>query len=378
MTHNFLRRQVRRQTSTVMDIMQQQVLDNVAMFATNPDTLPSFATIADGTTQTQDGGFVQPQFMWNATTFTGLNFPFNVQRQLVENWKLQPVMSAGRLRRMRCAFQMLFMRPTIAIGPDGKSVCPDEGCVKCIAELVNVGLLPKPSTLKLDSSEGDSPSPSGCWKFKIEAEALVYAEKLQAALDCAIPTGWFCTGCKPPKDICFVGECCGTYAWVGPGGSDAFARFTLTIMTLATVDPYYRPELALFDNREEKKANVRKALAPFLGSDGELKSIWPPGTLPHKAFQDIQDLLKQDVLTNLDLLELRTKLRELSVEANKAALTSPEARKLQAVIVRGEAAIEEVFAPPAPAPISPFDLPGTQPMSRGGGVEVVPGLLGVP
>ena len=358
-----------------MDIMQQQVLDNVAMFAVNADTLPSFATIADGATQSQDGGFVQPQFIWNATAFTGLNFPFNAQRQLVENWKLQPVMSAGRLRRIRCAFQMLFVRATITIGDDGKSVLPAEGCVKCVQDLVNVGALPKPSSLDIASSLGDKPTADGRWLFATEDGAIEYAQKLQAAMDCALPSGWFCTGAKAPKDACVAGEYCGTYVWVAPGGYDAFSRFTMTVMLLATVDPAPpRPGMDIYFKQEQKKANVKEALAPLLGTNGEIQSFWGANKLPNKALQDVRRLLEKDDLTNIDLIELRSKLGDLSKEARKEGAND----EVQSLIQRGEAAIDYALSPPSLPPTDPYDLPGTLPLSRGGGVEYAPALMGAP
>ncbi len=49
-THRFLRHNVNRQVSTLNELMYVQVLDNIAMYSSQPDVFPHFAIIGDGTT----------------------------------------------------------------------------------------------------------------------------------------------------------------------------------------------------------------------------------------------------------------------------------------------------------------------------------------
>lgn len=80
------------------------MLDNIAMYECEPGSLPHFAVVADGTTQVTDQGGTTPSFNWHPTTLVSAAPQLNASRNLMENWKAQPVMSAGRLRRLRLAF----------------------------------------------------------------------------------------------------------------------------------------------------------------------------------------------------------------------------------------------------------------------------------
>lgn len=185
-THRFLDRNSVRQTRTLSEIVQRQVLDNIALFSNNPVALPHFAIIGNGTAQVSDFVGVTPGLSWNSRTFAGATLGSNANRSLTENWKLSPVMTAGRLARLRCAFQFAFSSPEICLvavetrnlhdpiregqrrGPPSEFVPPlagptsyqgpaplprsekydvqvNEGCIQCVHELVSVGLLPKPA-----------------------------------------------------------------------------------------------------------------------------------------------------------------------------------------------------------------------------------------
>lgn len=375
-THHFLGRNVTRQTSTVTDLIQQQVLDNVACFAANPNTLPSFATISDGTTQTQDGGFTQPSATWNATTFTQFMLPMNASRQLMENWKLQPVMSAGRIRRLRCAFQMLFERPSLMLSQDGKSVCVPEGCINCVHDLITVGILPSPGAIANDPEMKDKPK-DGCWTFKDKAIAELYLSKLQEAIDCRVPTGWFCIGPKPPKDVCMTGRCCDTYAWVAPGGSDGFARFTMTVMALATLDPPpSRQEMNVFLTLE--KAKLRAALGQLAPLVGGLKTEGTQPFIHGMAMSQFAEASANADLSPNRLVEMYGNLSQLQARIDSSAAPGQErsVAEATATISQAQRAIQNLLTTPAVQTIDPFDRPGSMPLSRGGGIEFTPGLAG--
>ncbi len=61
---------------------------------------------------------------------------------------------------------------------------------------------------------------------------------VEAVLACAIPTDWYCIGCKTdvPKDACCVGCYQNKYVWVLLQGMEGLSRFTLTVMQLATTE----------------------------------------------------------------------------------------------------------------------------------------------
>ena len=63
-THIALRNDTVRTTNTLADLQFQQVLDNVARFQDNPDTVPSFAVVNAGTVSILDttGAGVSPTY----------------------------------------------------------------------------------------------------------------------------------------------------------------------------------------------------------------------------------------------------------------------------------------------------------------------------
>src|SRR5205807_9819146 len=63
-THIALRNDTVRTTNTLTDLQFQQVLDNVARFHGNPDTVPSFAVATAGTVSVLDtkGAGVSPTY----------------------------------------------------------------------------------------------------------------------------------------------------------------------------------------------------------------------------------------------------------------------------------------------------------------------------
>lgn len=403
-THRFLDRNVVRQSSTLTDLMYQQVLDNVAMFANNRSALPHLAVIGDGTTQAQDGGTLGANLAWNATTFTGASLPLNGSRQLIENWKLQPVMTAGRIRRLRCAFQLLYGAPMIAVEPSspGKRarVVVPEGCVKCVYEFVQVGILPapcpKPSSAPLCVKEDDK----GQWEFDTDAQAQTYAAELQRAIECSFPTGWFCVGTKKdaPRRGCLTGKYCETYAWVAPGAEDALARFTMSVLALATLDPPPKPQALVL--RLEKDATATRAastdLLLFLGRMGATareKTAQDPTKLQAlREFEasplfaglstSLQKVATAPDLGERDLLQLRLQAAQLRDVAERFHAIPPE----QAIKLgqAAEAVVQRIDQLLAPAPTTTilvpesqdaFSRPGSMPLSRGSaGLEFAPAM----
>jgi hypothetical protein len=193
-----------RTTNTLTDLQYQQVLDNVARFHDNPDTVPSFAVATAGTVSVADtaGAGVSPTYAptlpfsqqgGGALPILTLLFPFSASRGLTENWSLTPITDADNLRRLRCAFRLLVM---------GEATPNYELCRKEMKEF-----------------------------FAGEEAALV---------DYYPPRGWYGVGGKKdvPKCACYVGHYSGcngcTYVWVTPEGMNGLATFTMGALDLAT------------------------------------------------------------------------------------------------------------------------------------------------
>jgi hypothetical protein len=202
--HASLRDNTVRTAATLTDLNYRQVLNNVAMFVSNPSAMPAVAVVNSGTVTVTD----QKAYSTSATYSPTLPFSqqgggalpiltlfFNpsVQRQLTENWTMVPVTDVDNLRRIRCAFQLLVLR--------GEQTSDCENCRRLLEDF-----------------------------FLGESDRM----------DCLIPTGWYGTGCKAdvPRDACYVGQCGTTYIWVMPDGLEGLTRFTMTVLELATGKPH--------------------------------------------------------------------------------------------------------------------------------------------
>ncbi len=199
-THIALQKDTLRTTSTLADLQFQQVLDNVARFHDNPDTVPSFAVATAGTVSVADttGAGVSPTYSptltfanqgGGALPILSLLFPFTAQRAVTENWSLTPITDADNLRRLRCAYRLLVM---------GKATPNYDFCRKQMKDF-----------------------------FAGEAADLA---------DYFPPRDWYGVGGKKdvPKCACYVG-CHGcTYVWVTPEGMNDLALFTMGALDLAT------------------------------------------------------------------------------------------------------------------------------------------------
>jgi hypothetical protein len=199
-THLALQNDTVRTTSTLTELQFQQVLDNVARFHANPDTVPSFTVATAGIVSVLDtaGGGVSPTYSptltfsqqgGGALPILSLLFPFTASRALTENWSLTPITDADNLRRLRCAYRLLVL---------GEATPNYDFCVKQIKEF-----------------------------FAGEEADLV---------DYYPPRGWYGVGGKKdvPRDACYVGCHGSTYAWVTAEGMNGLATFTMGALDLAT------------------------------------------------------------------------------------------------------------------------------------------------
>lgn len=199
-THLALRDDTVRTSNTLTDLLYQQVLDNVARFHDDADTVPSFAVTNAGTVAVNDqtGAGLSPTYSptlpfrlqgGGALPILSLLFPFSAQRTAAENWSLTPVTDADNLRRLRCAYRLLVT---------GEATPNYDFCVKQMKEF--------------------------------------FAGEEAALADYYPPRGWYGVGCKKdiPKEACYVGRHCDTYVWVTAEGRNDLALFTMGALDLAT------------------------------------------------------------------------------------------------------------------------------------------------
>lgn len=203
-THRALRDDTVNTTNTLTDLQYQQVLDNVARFHANPDTVPSFAVASAGTVSIADtaGAGVSPTYSPTLTSalqgggalpILSLLFPLTTSRAVTENWSLTPITDADNLRRLRCAYRLLVM---------GEATPNYEFCRRQMTEF--------------------------------------FAGEEAGLTDYYPPRGWYCVGGKKdiPACACYVGHYAGcggcTYVWVTPEGMNGLALFTMGALDLAT------------------------------------------------------------------------------------------------------------------------------------------------
>ena len=202
-THLVLKNNTIRATATLSDILLHEVLDNVARFQDNPDTVATFALATAGTVSVSDqaGGGISPTYSPTITAaqqgggalpILSLLFSPSVQRSLSENWSLTPVTDADNLRRLRSAYRLLVL---------GKASANYAFCDQQMKE------------------------------FFAGEEADV-AENFP-------PRGWYHVGKKPdvPSNACYVGWHDRTYVWVTPEGMNGLAVFAMGALNLATGTP---------------------------------------------------------------------------------------------------------------------------------------------
>jgi hypothetical protein len=201
-----LRKSTVAQSSTLGDIYTKQVMNNLALFITNPDALPFFAYPNQGTAAIQDqGSLIGPGNTYPNYVTTPLSL--SASRQATENWVLVPIADPAKLALMRCAYRQA-LSACIPMVPAALSVCPN--CTELRRDFYG------PSNPAIpDQSHEDVPClDSACW------------------------LAWGCKH-KVPKhcDAPYVGCYRGLYVWVPPAGRDMLTRLTLTILDYAVNDP---------------------------------------------------------------------------------------------------------------------------------------------
>ena len=244
-----LRQRTINQGSTLPELQYQQVMDNLAQFATNPSALPWHVNLREGTTQITDsisGGAavdIGPPVTW---------FPQLLgSRTAVAQWGVSPVIDATELRLLRIAYRRALGVPDMPtpefldeLAHELKDQFASNADLRNESELFyefqsrashNSKELDAHIITTNDDNVCDDPEPLGdrsplarnvCRKVRIIQNDLAM-----------IQPGWFHVGRKRdvPKDACYVGKCGNTYVWVGLEGRDQLTELTLTVLKIAAL-----------------------------------------------------------------------------------------------------------------------------------------------
>ena len=261
-THTQLRWNTVKQSETLTDIYQQQVLDNLALFVSNPHAVPHFMLANGGTTDVTDGG-----------TFSGgrldefrANGAFGASRSMKEAWGLDPVRDPDKLRRMRCAYQR-------AVG-----VCSDTCNDCCSIEKrfhgsgdQQIAVIAKKQDGSIEAKTGVTDPLTGLPFVATDENGMIIlgsdgapttlnnprSDKPYALTErkdvfivsipaydcngpCTIKCGWFETGCLHdiPLDCKhYSGHYCDTVVWVNSEYRHELSKLVLLIMDYAVNSP---------------------------------------------------------------------------------------------------------------------------------------------
>ena len=244
-----LRQRTINQGSTLPELQYQQVLDNLAQFATNPSALPWHVNLREGTTQITDsisGGAavdLGPPVTW---------FPQLLgSRTAVAQWGVSPVIDATELRLLRLAYRRAFGAMDMAapefldeLGHELKDQFASNADLRNESELFyeyqsrsshNSKEMDAHIITTNDTAVCGDPDPSRD-RSPLARNVCRKIGMIQNDL-AMIQAGWFQVGRKRdiPKDACYVGKCGHTYVWVGPEGRNQLTEFTLTVLKITSL-----------------------------------------------------------------------------------------------------------------------------------------------
>jgi hypothetical protein len=245
-----LRQRTIHQGSTLPDLQYQQVLNNLAQFATNPAALPWHVNLREGTTQVTDSV--------SGGALVDLGPPAATQPQLfgsrtvVEQWGMSPVIDHAELRLIRIAYRRASGSPEMPtpefldeLAHELKNQLASNADLRDESELFyEYQWNGNKSSAQLDAhviTTNDDFAMTDAVLPPRELSPLTRNVRRQIAFvlrDLArIQPGWFHVGGKKdvPKNACYVGRCHDCYVWVCPEGREALTEFTLTVLKLSSL-----------------------------------------------------------------------------------------------------------------------------------------------
>ena len=145
-TMTSLERHTVAQVDTTTELRYREVMNNLAMIANDPSRLPNYTSIFSGTVFVQDTGQLLSTTTWPWAVSLGSQATNpSVNRQISQNWTLDPVLVPEKLEAMRAACQWAIGGPgyvwpdsmSLLVRPDDAPPGPDRhfGVVEQLAQM---------------------------------------------------------------------------------------------------------------------------------------------------------------------------------------------------------------------------------------------------
>jgi hypothetical protein len=245
-----LRQRTINQGSTLPELQYQQVLNNLALFAVNPASLPWHVNLREGTTQITDSV--------TAGSLVDLGPPAVTQPQIfgsrtaVAQWGMSPVIDAIELRLLRIAYRRAHGLDEMPdpefldeLAQELKDQLATNSDLRDESELFFERMsqvsksyreLDARITTTNDPSFCSGPDPSDRERSPLASNVCHKIDAIQRDL-AKVQPGWFHVGQKRdvPKGACYVGKSGDRYVWVEPEGLESLTEFTLTVLKLSSL-----------------------------------------------------------------------------------------------------------------------------------------------
>jgi hypothetical protein len=188
------------QAVSAEELRYREVLDNLAMVAYDPASLPTYCSIFSGQAQITDSGQISSMTVWQHVTgkngFGGETLTPQLSRMALQNWVLDPVVVPEKLEAMRYACQWVVYGREFATRNDFRVLL---------------------------ASPAQAPTPGR--HFGV-ADALA-----------RLPDGWLHIGklSDVPAHACYKAHFKSEWVWVQPEGVQALSDFAVIFQNIARV-----------------------------------------------------------------------------------------------------------------------------------------------
>ncbi|MGH7169972.1 MAG: hypothetical protein ACRELG_06830 [Gemmataceae bacterium] len=239
-----LERHTIAQNSSAVDVRYREIVDNLAIIANDRSRLPNYSSIFVGTIFVQDQGQLISTTTWPFSVGMQATNPSG-NRQISQNWALDPIMAPEKLEAIRAACQWVIG------GPDYVS---------------------KDSMSLLISPEEAPPGS---------------ARHFGVAKDLAkLPEGWLRIGCSRdvPKCARYKAHFNQTWVWVMPDAMKGLDELSLIIQSIARVYinsptlfnlPAYFAPLTFLTSDTDPDDRFRFAVTANVDQSGHLQTTLP-------------------------------------------------------------------------------------------------------